>query len=63
MCGIAGFVGAFHARLLHAMNAAIAHRGPDDADAIVLDPPTGQRSGWHIDGYPLSTSLQPVANP
>jgi asparagine synthase (glutamine-hydrolysing) len=45
MCGIAGFVGAFHARLLHAMNAAIAHRGPDDADAIVLEPPHQAKVG------------------
>ena len=29
MCGIAGFQGAFDPALLHEMNAAIAHRGPD----------------------------------
>ncbi|HEY8154688.1 MAG TPA: asparagine synthase (glutamine-hydrolyzing) [Myxococcota bacterium] len=31
MCGIAGFSGAFEAELLERMNAAQAHRGPDDA--------------------------------
>jgi asparagine synthase (glutamine-hydrolysing) len=45
MCGLAGFVGAFHERLLYAMNASIAHRGPDDAAAIVLDPPNRAKVG------------------
>lgn len=31
MCGIAGYSGDFDAALLERMNAAIAHRGPDDA--------------------------------
>jgi len=31
MCGIAGFVGGFDEGLLHRMNAALAHRGPDDS--------------------------------
>ena len=31
MCGIAGFAGDFDRELLDRMNAAIAHRGPDDA--------------------------------
>ncbi len=39
MCGIAGFIGAFQESLLNAMNAAIAHRGPDDGGAVVLTPP------------------------
>ena len=30
MCGIAGFAGLSDDRLLRAMSAAIAHRGPDD---------------------------------
>src|SRR5262249_17828942 len=30
MCGIAGFQGAFDARLLDRMSLAMAHRGPDD---------------------------------
>jgi asparagine synthase (glutamine-hydrolysing) len=37
MCGIAGFSGGFEAALLERMNAAIAHRGPDDA-GILFDP-------------------------
>ena len=45
MCGIAGFVGAFHEHLLQAMNAAMAHRGPDDAAAIVLEPPHRAKVG------------------
>ena len=32
MCGIAGFFGDFEPTRLAAMNAAIAHRGPDDSD-------------------------------
>ena len=31
MCGIAGFSGEFDQALLERMNAALAHRGPDDA--------------------------------
>ncbi len=46
MCGIAGFVGAFHEPLLHAMNASIAHRGPDDAAVVVLDPPDRDTVGF-----------------
>jgi asparagine synthase (glutamine-hydrolysing) len=37
MCGIAGFSGHFDAELLAAMNACVAHRGPDDADTLLLD--------------------------
>jgi asparagine synthase (glutamine-hydrolysing) len=37
MCGIAGFSGDFERSLLERMNAAIAHRGPDDA-GILFDP-------------------------
>jgi asparagine synthase (glutamine-hydrolysing) len=36
MCGIAGFSGDFDEALLERMNAAIAHRGPDDAGTFVL---------------------------
>ena len=36
MCGIAGFSGDFDAALLERMNAAIAHRGPDDAGTLYL---------------------------
>ena len=36
MCGIAGFSGDFDAALLEQMNAAIAHRGPDDAGTLYL---------------------------
>lgn len=32
MCGIAGFQGRFTSELLWQMAAAIAHRGPDDAE-------------------------------
>src|SRR5690348_2017400 len=31
MCGIAGFAGDFDSALMERMNAAISHRGPDDA--------------------------------
>ena len=34
MCGIAGFSGDFEAALLERMNAALAHRGPDDAGTL-----------------------------
>ena len=40
MCGIAGFSGQFDQQLLQSMNAALAHRGPDDA-AIAFDPDAG----------------------
>ncbi len=46
MCGIAGFTGAFEAPLLHAMNASVAHRGPDDGAAIVLTPPNRAKVGF-----------------
>ena len=36
MCGIAGYSGAFDPSLLARMNAAIAHRGPDDAGTAVF---------------------------
>jgi asparagine synthase (glutamine-hydrolysing) len=36
MCGIAGYSGAFQPWLLERMNAAIAHRGPDDAGIFAL---------------------------
>jgi asparagine synthase (glutamine-hydrolysing) len=36
MCGIAGYSGAFDQALLARMNAAIAHRGPDDAGIAVF---------------------------
>jgi asparagine synthase (glutamine-hydrolysing) len=36
MCGIAGFSGDFDEALLERMNAAIAHRGPDDAGILML---------------------------
>ncbi len=35
MCGIAGYSGDFDAPLLDRMNAAIAHRGPDDAGTAI----------------------------
>jgi len=34
MCGIAGFQGDFDRALLERMNAAISHRGPDDAGVL-----------------------------
>ncbi len=37
MCGIAGFAGRFDPALLAAMNARLAHRGPDD-EGQFLDP-------------------------
>lgn len=37
MCGIAGFSGDFDRALLDRMNAALAHRGPDDAGIEVLE--------------------------
>jgi asparagine synthase (glutamine-hydrolysing) len=37
MCGIAGFSGRFDDELLAAMNACVAHRGPDDDDTLLLD--------------------------
>ena len=36
MCGIAGYSGDFEAALLDRMNAAIAHRGPDDQGTQVF---------------------------
>jgi asparagine synthase (glutamine-hydrolysing) len=36
MCGLTGFSGDFDAELLERMNAAIAHRGPDDAGMCLL---------------------------
>jgi asparagine synthase (glutamine-hydrolysing) len=45
MCGIVGFQGEFTAELLHAMTAAVAHRGPDGSGATLIrsegQPPTG----------------------
>jgi asparagine synthase (glutamine-hydrolysing) len=40
MCGIVGFVGQFEEDLLTRMNAALAHRGPDDS-GIWFDPAHG----------------------
>lgn len=40
MCGIAGFLAAFGPDSLAAMNARIAHRGPDDTDTL-FDPALG----------------------
>ena len=37
MCGITGFQGAFDVDLLNAMTASIAHRGPDDEGAVMLE--------------------------
>ena len=42
MCGIAGFMGDFDPALLEQMSQCIAHRGPDDADALWLP---GKRLG------------------
>jgi asparagine synthase (glutamine-hydrolysing) len=36
MCGIAGFSGDFDEALLERMNAAIAHRGPDESGTFML---------------------------
>ena len=36
MCGIAGYSGDFDPALLDRMNAAIAHRGPDDSGTLAL---------------------------
>lgn len=44
MCGIAGFAGRYDTSLLVEMNRRIAHRGPDDADVLVLEQ-RGQRVG------------------
>ena len=35
MCGIAGFSGSYDQALLERMNAAMAHRGPDDSGLLV----------------------------
>ncbi len=45
MCGIAGFAGTFDVDLLEAMSDRIAHRGPDDADAVLLRPAEGPPVG------------------
>src|SRR5262245_29704365 len=37
MCGIAGFSGRFEPSLLERMNAAQAHRGPDDSGTVYLE--------------------------
>jgi len=37
MCGITGFQGAFDAELLKAMTESVAHRGPDDEGAVMLE--------------------------
>ena len=37
MCGIAGFVGDFDRGLLDQMNAALAHRGPDDSGIALAE--------------------------
>ncbi len=42
MCGIAGFAGAFDAALLGAMNACLAHRGPDGAGDLLLRGESGR---------------------
>jgi len=36
MCGIAGFSGRYDEALLERMNAAIAHRGPDDSGTLMI---------------------------
>ncbi len=36
MCGLAGFAGSFDSTLLAAMNACVAHRGPDGGGDLVL---------------------------
>ena len=36
MCGIGGYSGRFDPELLGRMNAALAHRGPDDEGTLVL---------------------------
>jgi len=38
MCGIAGFAGHYDATLLMEMHRRIAHRGPDDAGVLLLEP-------------------------
>jgi asparagine synthase (glutamine-hydrolysing) len=42
MCGIAGFAGRYDRALLERMTAAIAHRGPDDGDVLLLDGSRGR---------------------
>lgn len=42
MCGIGGFSGAYDAELLTAMNGRIAHRGPDDADTLIVQHAEGR---------------------
>jgi asparagine synthase (glutamine-hydrolysing) len=37
MCGIAGFVGLADRDVIMAMTDIQAHRGPDDAETVVLD--------------------------
>jgi asparagine synthase (glutamine-hydrolysing) len=41
MCGIAGYCGHFDQALLERMNAAIAHRGPDDSGTFVASEGVG----------------------
>lgn len=36
MCGIAGFWGSFEIFLLHKMNIALTHCGPDDSGAMLF---------------------------
>ncbi|MDQ6925724.1 MAG: asparagine synthase (glutamine-hydrolyzing), partial [Candidatus Eremiobacteraeota bacterium] len=42
MCGLAGFVGLFDAQLLRAMNACVAHRGPDGSGDLLLRTDAGR---------------------
>jgi asparagine synthase (glutamine-hydrolysing) len=42
MCGIAGFSGNYGIKLLDAMTASVAHRGPDDHDTLLLEGTAGR---------------------
>ena len=42
MCGLAGFAGTFDAALLGAMNACVAHRGPDGGGDLLLRADAGR---------------------
>jgi asparagine synthase (glutamine-hydrolysing) len=63
MCGIAGIIGLADKQLITAMNDAQAHRGPDDAGAVVLNDDRvalGHRRLSIIDLSPAGH--QPMAN-
>ncbi|HEY9723686.1 MAG TPA: asparagine synthase (glutamine-hydrolyzing) [Oscillatoriaceae cyanobacterium] len=60
MCGIVGYVGAGDRELLARMNAAIVHRGPDDAGAFVA--PGVGLAMRRLSIIDLAGGHQPIAN-